>query len=142
MTNQDEPIDVSVDARFLVIDAFLDGERVDPEALKDALREPGCRDHLVDLLVLREAVGAAVPVGINSIPAHHRGRSRLAWIATAAAIVVSVTAAYLAGQHTADGPQRTTEAIVEIGGPQPAPAPTRIIPLKPGVNWTDSQGGR
>ena len=39
-----------------VIAAFADGERVDADALKQALGESAGRDYLIDLLALREAV--------------------------------------------------------------------------------------
>ena len=46
-----------------VIEAFIDGEYVDPSLLKQALSEEAGRDLLVDLLVLRvlAAVGARGP---------------------------------------------------------------------------------
>ena len=46
---------------YAVVEAFLDGEAVDPQRLRHALDEPAVRDHLVDLLVLREGVRAITP---------------------------------------------------------------------------------
>ena len=46
------------DVPLEVIDAFMDGERVDADALKAALADSSGRDYLVDAWLLREAVQA------------------------------------------------------------------------------------
>ena len=45
-----------VETSLQVIDAFIDGERVDANALKAALAEPAGRDYFVDVWLMREAV--------------------------------------------------------------------------------------
>jgi hypothetical protein len=142
MTDQDgldKPL--SQDA-CMVVEALVDGERVDPEALKIALADPAARDHFVDLLMLREAVSSMTPS--TWIPVAREGRSRLRWVAAAAAIVVSLTAGYLAGQQRVPTiePSSSVEAVVQMADSPTAPAPTRVITLTPGVNWTETQGGR
>jgi len=51
-----------------VIDAFIDGERVDADALKTALADANGRDYLIDAWLLREAVRAD-PVGEHNAAA-------------------------------------------------------------------------
>ena len=48
-----------------VIEAFADGEAVEPDRLKAALANEAARDHLVDVLLLRGLVGA----GLSQKPA-------------------------------------------------------------------------
>lgn len=128
----------------MVVEAFLDGERVDPEALKVALAEPDARDHLVELLALRETVWSMTPS--TWAPVARPGRARTRWLAAAAAVVVSLTAGYLAGQQrvapTPIPPSPTVEAVIHVPDSSAAPAPTRVISLQPGVNWTESRRGQ
>jgi hypothetical protein len=128
----------------MVVEAFLDGERVDPEALKRALAEPHARDHLVELLALRETVWSMTPS--TWAPIARPGRARARWLAAAAAVVVSLTAGYLAGQQRV-APATTSlspsvEAVIHVPDSPAAPAPTRVISLQPGVNWTESRRGQ
>jgi hypothetical protein len=144
MTDQNETSD-QVPELYGIVEAFLDGELVDPSALRAALADRGARDHFVDLVVIRGAVH-----GLDSLVMHAGTRpqgplSRGKWLAAAAAaLAVSVTAGYAAGQRaiaSSDAPS-TVEAVIEAESVPVAPPPTRSIAFKPGVNWTDSSGGR
>ena len=125
--------------RHDVIEAFIDGEYVDPADLKQALSEEDGRDLLVDLLVLRGLVGAqpAVRSAAADVPARSRA-SRLRLVAAAACIAgVGVLGGYLAGlRHTSPSVARPA-AISAV----PAPAPTHIIRLENGVDWNEKVGG-
>lgn len=127
----------------IVVEALLDGERVAAGDLRAALEDPAAREHFVDLLVLRAAVGvaeAAVPSTWTAAPRHRKVR----WLALAAALVISLSAGYGAGRQAAPVPAvaATVEAVVQASDTPVAPAPTRVITLTPGVNWVDRQEGR
>ena len=128
-----------------VVEAFLDGEVVDPSLLRDALADQAARDHFIDLLVIRQALNR---IDSKTIASAHRpqgadGRGRRL-AAVAAAAIVSVSVGYFAGQRVMASatPPATVEAIVVGDGVPAAPKPTRSITLKPGLNWSDSSGGR
>jgi hypothetical protein len=145
MTDDAQTNEPYPDLRYATVEAFIDGEPVDPEALKDALADPAARDHLVDLLVLRKAVRTMPPLAVSAAhPRSPRSRNRAGWLAAAAAVVVSLTAGYLTG-HRAIPPATAhadVEATIDFGSVPVAPAPTHVVALRPGVNWTDSQEGR
>ena len=127
-----------------IIEAFLDGEAVDPAMLRAALADAAARDHFVDLLAIRGVVSgmdAVAPGAANQRPG---GRPRARWLAAAAALLVTLTAGYIAGQRAmaSTGGGSTVEAVVVGGGTPDAPQPTRSIRFTPGVNWTDTPGGR
>ncbi len=125
---------------LLVIEAFIDGERVDPGALKQALGDPAARDHLVDLLMLRGAVADVTATGWSAAHRPWEPRSRLRWVAAAAAVIVSLTAGYMAGQRTLVPPVEASSIVVQVDSAPPPPAPTQVITLRPGVNWTEVVG--
>src|SRR5262249_24366568 len=110
-------------------------------ALKAALDDPAVREYLVDLIALRQSVGT-----MSELPPvrwHERRsfRSRAGWMAAAAAIVISLTAGYVAGQRTVQAlPAPSVETFVALRAAPPAPKPTRIVALRPGVNWTEKAG--
>jgi hypothetical protein len=82
---------------FELIGAFVDGERVDPEALTSALASPEGRQYLVDAVTLRE-LATERPLPAASAVWHERRPVSLArWAAVAAAIVVAAASGYLAG---------------------------------------------
>ena len=146
MTSPDIPVLTDPDPSLLVVESFIDGEAIDLDALKNALSSVEGRDYLVELLALREAVWTMAPRGYA--PAE-RTRGPFArgvrWFAVAAAVTLSVTTGYLAGQGAARRPAESSgvEAIVLDGSVNAAPPqPTHVIPLRPGVNWTESSGGR
>lgn len=142
MTDDDvrESADVN-EQSCLVIAALADGEHVDPEALKLALDDPAVREYLVDLVALRRSVTTMSEL----TPVQWRERrpllSRVGWMAAAAAIGISLTAGYFAGQWTVEAaPAPNVETFVTIGQTVAAPKPTRVVTLRPGVNWTEREG--
>ena len=123
MTNQEAIDNGRFDDAFAVVEALLDGERVDADRLKDALADPAAREHFVDLIALREAVVRWAQAWEGD-PAHARRPVR--WFAAAAAIVVSLGAGYLAGQRAiASGgpPSSAVEATIQLERPPAAPRP-------------------
>src|SRR4051812_1674710 len=117
---------------YAVVEAFLDGESVDPRALRHALDQREIRDHLIDLLVLREGVRTMAPTawtGGDRTPQ----RGVLRWLAAAAAVLISLTAGYYTGQRTvaAEGSQGV-ETMVAVESTPVAPKPTQVIKLQPG----------
>lgn len=145
MTDKEETNNQLVEEPYAVVEAFIDGEPVDAQALKDALAEPAARDHLVDLLVLRNAVGTMAPMAWSAAGRRPRGVwNRTRWLAAAAAVVLSLTAGYVTGQRvgistpTAPG----VETAVDVGSSPIAPTPTQVITLRPGVDWTERSGGK
>ena len=130
---------------YLVVAALADGEPVDPNALKPALAEPAVRDYLVDLIALRQAVVTAAATSDVRWRERRSIWSRRGWLTAAAAILLSLTTGYFAGQRT--GMQAAAapavETVVHLDGPVAGPPkPTRVISLKPGVNWTEKAGER
>jgi hypothetical protein len=142
MTRPEEPNDAAVEEPHATVGAFVDGEVVDPAALKAALAVAAGRDYLVDLLQLREAVGAMGPATWSAARRRPRLADRLVWAAAAAAVVMGVTGGYLAGQRAVPATTSTVDAVIEVEAAPAAPPPTRTITLRPGVNWTDSPGGQ
>jgi hypothetical protein len=118
-----------------VIAAFVDGERVNPQALDAALALPEGRAYLIDLAGLREIVGfERVPVAASAPPrVSTRSRIRVftPWIA-AAAMVACLVGGYAFGWRLAGGNARAREAATDR-----APAPTRVVD----VQWQDTTGG-
>jgi hypothetical protein len=142
MTEPNATDRVEIPEAHSILEAFIDGERVDREALKAALEDPAGRDCLMDLLALRDAVGAMGPKTWSAINRPSPAARRVRWAAAAALLAGSVSVGYLAGQRTVEGRtiQRNVAAVVNLTGAPPAPAPTKVITLRPGVNWTDSKG--
>jgi hypothetical protein len=121
-----------------VIDAFIDDEPVDVAELRLALADASGREYLTDALALRGLVG------IDQLGAAGQGRSNRrrssfsgrAWLAVAALLtVVASLVGYTAGARTTSGPFVTPAPSVE------APAPTKVIRLQSGVDWTERVGG-
>jgi len=139
-----EPPNVDLHHISDVIATFLDRERVDSNALKQALSTEEGRDYLIELLALREVIAepaASVPVA----PVAGRRRRWPARVVTAAAGVVIAVAGYQAGALSAV-PAPTTSVPAEARGTASvspntgaAPAPTSVIYLEPGIDW--HQGG-
>src|SRR5262245_47663907 len=123
-----------------VISAFLDDELFDPAELAGALAQPGGRATLIDLIALRHVVLAAGPVTGSPASPAVKNRARL-WIVgglAAAGLIASVSGAYLAGARAAG---RAAEPAAAGVSSSPAPPPTQVIELKPGVDWHDARGG-
>ena len=98
------------------IAAFIDGERVDPQALKRALaHEPG-RDYLVELVAMRELVGATAPM--NVVP-KAPGPTRAWWIVSAAAVFIALVGGLAIGS--------TKPATVDSVATSAVPAATGLF---------------
>lgn len=126
---------------FEIIAAFVDGERVDGEALKQALASDDGRQYLVDLIALREVAGddAIVPAPVST----GRTRRTAGWLAVAAGIALTTMAGYQAGVSRAQVGAAGTVAPASAARPQVTPPkPTVIIKLEPGTTWQDPTGGR
>jgi hypothetical protein len=125
----------------IVVAALADGEPVDAAALKVALDDPAVREYLVDLIALRQSVGTMSELP----PVQWRERrsflSRAGWMAAAAAVVISLAGGYVAGQRTVQAaPAPSLETFVTMGPTVAAPKPTRVVTLRPGINWTEREG--
>ena len=117
------------------IDAFLDGETVEPAALDAALAASEGRAYLIDALAIRQLMSEApAPVA----PA--RRRPTLLFSARAAVLALG-----LVGLGYAVGARTTTPEAIAVPTSSAEnvapPEPTRVIELKPGVNWQESKGG-
>jgi hypothetical protein len=132
-----------------VIDAFVDGERVDPAALKRALAEPAGRDYFVDAWLLRSGlqdelgVDEAAPEPVASIAADRRAsRSARSWGLVLAASIACLAIGFGAGRWLAAsggspaemGPTAPVEIQTTASPPQAPvvqpPSPTRVIQLE------------
>jgi hypothetical protein len=131
-----------------VIDAFVDGECVDRDALKRTLADPPGREYLIDVLDLRAVTaGLQAPGGVLPVAERRTWRAPLA----AAALVLCMGGAYAAGRYGAlagaSNSGAPTNAAAGAGRGAPAkevvhaPAPTHVIRLDPNVNWTEMPGG-
>ena len=131
-----------------VIEAFADGEAVEPARLKAALADSDGRDHLIDLLVLRNLVGGqplARPVVATPAAALAPSRQVFTWTrwlsAAAAVAIVSVVAGYVAGARTTAPPAVAAPAVAIAPASPAAPLPTQVIRLRNGVDWNEKAGG-
>ena len=124
-----------------IIGAFVDRERVDPEALKAALATEEGRQYLVDIAMLRE-ITAEQPTAA-AITRVDRRRPRFAWAATIAAAVLG---GYVAGRTIAADLPVQPDAVVSAPVPLSTPAipapppPTNVIFLESGVDWHEGAG--
>ena len=139
--------------RYEIIDALVDGERLDPEALERALAEAGGRDYLIDVLALRDALAQTTPAVQPAITARivrPTWQRAIAWPAAAAVLVGSLAAGFAAGYRFAGAASQSGAAMqaqspaieptAQAPGPS-APAPTRVIRLESGVDWQEGTGG-
>jgi hypothetical protein len=137
-----------MDARCHVIDAFLDGDRIDADALKRALTEESCRDYLVDTLALREAIVASGPTA-REMPRWRPGWRRFGWPAAAVILLGSLAGGFAAGYRSAGALSAVPRAPAPIVAAPPvnspsapvAPKPTRVIRLEQGIDWKEIGGG-
>lgn len=144
MTLTNEHVGSSPDPQpYLVLAALADGERVDPIELRAALEDPAAREYLVDLIALRHAVGTLSDQELANGQVRRRLWTRVRWFTAAAALLISLTAGYLAGQRRATQtlPAPMIETAVDLGSIAVAPEPTRVVALRPGINWTEKAGG-
>jgi hypothetical protein len=117
------------------IDAFIDGEIVDMAALDAALASTEGRAYLFDALALRRLMQDEAAVAV----APRTPTRTLQFYARAAVVAIGLLGAgYFAGSRdrvvTIDAPATTAQA-------EQAPEPTRVIELKPGINWHETKGG-
>jgi hypothetical protein len=125
---------------FAVIDAFVDRERVDTDALKAALASDEGRSYLVDVLGIRELVSEQPDAAVAPVtPAAKRGRGRrvVAFVLATAASIGLAVGSYQWGAHQAEA---RAMAVVDAASAQvipisEAPTPTSMIYLEPGVDW-------
>ena len=124
-----------MDDRFELIDAFVDGERVDAAALKRLLAEDDGRNYFVDAWLLRE--GVLDDLARESVPPlRPRAGRRWPMLAIAASLACLMIGG-LAGERLAT-PRgaMTTTPVVDVKGSTPAgtsfpaPPPTRAIPVE------------
>jgi hypothetical protein len=123
-----------------VVETFVDGEAVEPADLLAALAEPEGRQLLVDLLVLRRLVlGHDAPRSsvAATVTASKTNRWRLLSMAAGLA-ALSIGSGYVVGLRNA--PRPATTANVAPASVM-APAPTQVIHLSNGVDWTERAGG-
>src|SRR5262245_58089019 len=99
---------------LLEIDALLDGEPVDRQALRSALDDAAARDYLVEALLLRQMSRDMGPMRF-AIPGSPRGAivRRLRWAAACLIVAVSAGAgyAYGKGSRTVDAANGYVEVV-------------------------------
>ena len=147
MTDSIRSSEVPPDRLHAVVEAFLDGEVVDPSTLRNALADSAVRDHFIELLMIRRATRASDYLAMSvRVPAASAGKPRAArWLAAvAAAAMVSVSLGYAAGQRVVASNRVATgvEATVILDAAPAAPPATQTIALQPGINWTEGPGGQ
>lgn len=141
--NRDERMNEGANARpeHLAVDALLDGEPVDRDALRSALEQGDARDYLIDALMLRQITRDMGPAQF-SIPGTPRSPivRRMRWLAAAVIVAVSAGAGYAFGKNagTDAAPRGFLEVVLDDRPVPAAPEPTRTIRFEPGVNWTSS----
>jgi len=139
--NRDEQITGDHDAppEHLAVDALLDGEPVDCDALRSALEHAEARDYLIEALMLRQMTRDMGPAHF-SIPGTPRSPlvRRMRWLAAGLIVAVSAGAGYAFGKNSGTGatPPSFLEVVLESRPAPAAPEPTRTIRFEPGVNWT------
>jgi hypothetical protein len=124
-----------------IIDALIDGQRVDADAIKHVLADPEGRAYLVDAWLLREAIQeAALHEGeprashATAQPAARSATPGRRWL-VAAAIVGSLLGGYATGRITGQPASLTvtapaTTAVAQPSPAFPVPAATRVIQLE------------
>jgi hypothetical protein len=136
---------MTMDAAFEVIDAFVDGERVDRPALERALADPAGRSYFIDVWLIREGVQEEMASIAAPPSAALPAAARRPWLSSLAASVLGLAIGYGAGAWWPPGasapPAPAPPAVVTVA-PQPAvPAPTRVIRLELGSDWKEGSGG-
>lgn len=137
-----------MDASHEILDAFIDGETVDPTALKQALSDPVGRDYLIDAWLLRGMVHEEIAT--ESAPPQSRGGSPVrSWLIAASIAGACLVGGYFTGAKfarvvvPAPEPPPQIESVAPSPRPSSAvPAATRVIRLELDPNWKQSAGGR
>lgn len=128
----------------LEIDALLDGEPVDKDALRSALDDAAARDYLVEALMLRQLTREIGPPRLV-IPGSPHGTlvRRLRRLAAGVILALSAGAGYVYGLGARPSePSPGFEVVLDNRSAPPAPEPTRLIRFEPGVNWTSGSRSR
>ena len=136
-----------MDSSFEILDAFVDGETVDPVTLKQALSDAVGRDYFVDAWLLRGLVQDEVASDAAPPSAHTRTLLR-SWLIAATIAGVCLVGGYMAGARFTGvlAPRPETPAPAEtVSAPAsqsfPVPPATRVIRLDLDPNWKET-GGR
>ena len=121
----------------LTIATFLDGEPVAVERLRDALARPEGREHLIDLIALRQLV-VSEPIGATSLSVLALPARRGVWrpLAVAAALVLAVVGGYVTGSRAGREP-----SVAVVQAPQQADAPPRPTVVVTVERWQETQKG-
>jgi len=125
-----------VSSELEIIDAFIDGQRVDGEAIKRALADPEGRAYMVDAWLLREAIQEDETRTSHAVTKSVARSAKPAprWL-VAAAITGSLLGAYATGRLTGRPAPLVVAppAATVVAQPSPAfpvPAATRVIQLE------------
>jgi len=137
-----------MEERFDILDAFVDGERVDPAELKRALSEPEGRDYFVDAWLLRDNVQEEMAHDPAAPPMRVVPHRRQPWMLAAAVAAVALVAGYAVGLKYGAPRQSAPPIVAPVpvnltpGTPRsfPVPAPTRVIRLEL-ADWKETSGG-
>jgi hypothetical protein len=123
-----------------VISAFVDGEAFDPAALADALAAADGRELLIDLVALRHLVTDDRAFSERGAHLSSPGAGR-PWrsFAAAAVVILALGGGFVAGRTASE---RIAESPRAESNQDEAPAPTRVIELRPGVEWQPVMGGQ
>ena len=128
-----------------IIDAFVDGERVDSDAIKRALADPEGRAYLVDAWLLREVMQEDQTRTSSDVtaPVSRSAKGPQRWL-VAAGIAASLVGGYATGRitgHDASLPSTppTTTAVAQPSPAFPVPPATRVIQLE--FHATKTTGG-
>jgi hypothetical protein len=119
---------------FDIIDAFLDRERVDADALEAALASKEGRDYLIDVVALREVAADHPPAPWWTPATPTRG-----WfqpLTIAATMAAALLGGYAIGRRAPSAAQLDSVPVVRSERAT-APAPTSVIRLEPGVDWDE-----
>src|SRR4051812_38004467 len=127
---------------FDIIDAFVDGERVDPSELKRALSEDAGRQHLIDAWLIRDCVQEEMALDAVLPPPTRAVRTGSKWrslMLAAACVGGGVIVGAMMPRGTIPAPEATpAPAAAQVAArPQPAsfpvPTATRIIRVEVAV---------
>jgi hypothetical protein len=135
-----------MDDQFEVLDAFVDGERVDAAQLRRALADEDGRDYFIDAWLLRESVqDELMREPVPQIALSPRSGRHWPLLAVAASIVCLVGGGF-AGYRLADRPGASPAAPAIVEAPAaapalPAPQPTRAIPVEFSTDNAAARGG-
>jgi hypothetical protein len=121
-----------------LLDAWIDGEPVSPDVVEALLATHEGRAYAVDVMALRCALRADLPVAPPVVESPSRWRT---YLAAAAGVVLTTTAGFLAGQFVTRDDGRAADVGTAAATRDAAPAPTRVIQFEVGVDWSESSGG-